>query len=378
MKITNYYFNEQGVSNKELDLHKEDSLILIFGNNMEIFQKVVEQFNSKNILGCSSSGEIVEDQLLEEGLSVTVLEFKDTKVKTSLVHFKDYDDSYNAGVEVMKNLNAEKLKGILVFSEGLNINGSKLVEGMESLNLNNSVIGGGTAGDYLKFNETWVYYNNKKYNNAIVAVGLYGENLNISFGSASGITALGVEKKITSSSKNVLYTIDDKRALDVYKEWFKGFGIEDIEGLLLQCPIEISKNFNQEEGLVRTPIAYNEEEGSVTFTGEIPEGKFLRMMRADVEKMIEASHSAVKSSMEKLNKEKESNVLNLMVSCAGRKALLGTETEDELIEANQITEDANSKQIGFYSYGEFTNVNNKSEFVNQTMTVISIEEKKVA
>lgn len=378
MQVNNYYFNEENVQNVKVENHSNDSLILIFGNNLELFKNVLTKFNSKNIVGCSSSGEIINEELLENGISITVIDFKDTKVKTTLVPFKDYDDSFASGEKVMNNLNQEDLKGVLLFSEGLNINGAKLIEGLESKNNHAAVIGGGTAGDYLEFNETWVYHNGEKVNNAIVAVGLYGKNLNLSFGSSSGIKALGVEKKITKASKNVLYTIDNKRAFDIYSEWFKGFGIHDFEELLLQCPVEISKNFQTEDGLVRTPISYNKEDGSITFTGEIPEGKYLRMMRADINEMIDASNEAVQKSMARLNQDDSNNVLNLIVSCSARKALLGTETEDELIEANMVSEKFKAKQVGFYSYGEFTNVNNKSEFVNQTMTVISIEEKKAA
>ena len=167
--------------------------------------------------------------------------------------------------------------------------------------------------------------------------------------------------------------------MDVYKEWFKGFEIEDFDALLIQCPIEISKNFNKEEGLIRTPIQYNEEEGSVTFTGEIPQGKSLRMMRADIDEMVDASSQAVKDSLSKMEDESDDGkIVNLLISCSGRKALLGSETEDELFDSNKISKDKNSKQVGFYSYGEFTSVNDRSEFVNQTMTVISIKEKKVA
>lgn len=375
MKITKMFCDQSGVWDKDFDIQdSEKNVILVFGNDSDKALELFKKFPKSTMVGCSSSGEIYGDRLREGGLLATFLCFEDVVVSSLSLPFEGYDDSFRVGQKAMSYLNESKnLKGVLVFSEGLTINGAKLAEGMHSSNSQGAVICGGTAGDYFKFEETWVYHQGEKKPNSVVVLGLCGDNVGFNCGSNSGITSLGVEKKITKASKNVLYTMDDKPAFEVYKEWFNGIDT-DMNELLLQCPVEISKNFSQEEGLVRTPISFNEEEGSVTFTGEIPEGKYLRMMRANIDKMIEAAERAAQSSWSKVAAHR-GEVLNLLISCSGRKALLNTEIEEELFESNRMIQGHSAEQVGFYSYGEITQVNKRTEFVNQTMTVVSLYEK---
>jgi len=81
---------------------------------------------------------------------------------------------------------------------------------------------------------------------------------------------IGEEMIITKSDKATVYTIDNKKAINVYKEYL---GDEITSNLLEnagQFPL-IYTDSNVE--IARGIIDYDNENGSITFAGEIPQKK---------------------------------------------------------------------------------------------------------
>ncbi len=64
-----------------------------------------------------------------------------------------------------------------------------------------------------------IYYGIKLYNNSIAAVGLYGKKLSVGYASLGGWDSFGPERLITKSEGNVLYELDGKSALELYKKY---------------------------------------------------------------------------------------------------------------------------------------------------------------
>lgn len=355
----------------------KNTAVLFFGNDYDAFLALKEVYKNAKLVGSSSSGAINGDSL-HEGSLCMVMEMEKTELKTITLNNINYNNSYEYGVTAMSSLmEKENLKGVLLFTEGLDVNGAKVAEGMASVN-SQVKVAGGTAADNLEFVETFVY-SEDKYAKSLVALGFYGDDIEFQLGSQSGVKALGIEKKVTKSENNVLHSLDGEPASEVYKNIFKHKKIEELKSSILECPLIISSDFKKEEGLVRTPILLDEENQTVTFTGEIPEGKSVRFMRADLESMIEASENVSVTSWDKVPVEVQKNdsVLHLLISCSGRKAVLKEDTEDEFYASNKLVKNDKSYQVGFYSYGEYNRVNEEKgvEFLNQTMTATCIYEK---
>ena len=130
---------------------------------------------------------------------------------------------------------------------------------------------------------------------------------------------------------------------------------------------------NSERSLVRTILSVNESEKSMTFAGNLPEGSKVRFMKANFEKLINASATAAESSYDKTNHSPD---LAILISCVGRKLILQERTEDELIAAKKIFGD-HTCITGFYSYGEISPFNTLTncELHNQTMTITTFSEE---
>jgi hypothetical protein len=272
----------------------------------------------------------------------------------------------------MSKFNPAGLKHVFVLSDGLNVNGTALVQGIRSTLPKDVNVTGGLAGDGADFKSTWVIdKNGQAQSNMITAIGFYGEHIHIGYGSLGGWDSFGIERSVTKSEKNVLYEIDKQPALQLYKS-FLGDQAKDLPASGLLFPLSIRTEI-LDEPLVRTILAVNEEEQSLTFAGDIPEGSFVKLMKANVDRLIEGAGGAAQVSVKPLDgKDVEFAIL---ISCVGRKLVLKQLVEEE-VEAVQDILGQQAVLTGFYSYGELAPFlkDAKCELHNQTMTITTFTE----
>ena len=137
----------------------------------------------------------------------------------------------------------------------------------------------------------------------------------------------------------------------------------------LRFPMSVRSNVHSSP-LIRTLLAIDEEEQSLTFAGDIPNGGLCRLMKTNMDSLIE--HAGIAAEASKMEHDEE--FLVLLVSCVGRRLVLGQLCEEEL---EIIREILGQKAIitGFYSYGELSEVGeSRCTLHNQTMTLVSIYE----
>lgn len=374
------FTKDKGWSSEIPDLDSENTLIIIFSAPEYIqcpapIKELAEHYPNSKIIGCSSAGEIVAGLIKDHSLSVAIIKFEKTSIKETSVTIADVSHSFNSGKDISSALNQENLRGIFVLAEGLNINGSELVRGLNEINKEDIVITGGLAGDGDQFKQTWIIVDGKIVTNSIVAIGFYGDNIRMGHGSKGGWNIFGTERRITRSKNNVLYELDGKPALDLYKKYLgeKASGLP-ASGLLF--PLAIRSDTNDPKQLVRTILAINEQEDSLTFAGNMPMGYLAQLMRANFDRLItgakEAGELILKNS--KINQNNSAPLLLIAVSCVGRRLLLGERTEEETDSVLKLFPEG-TQQVGFYSYGEISPYSKGScDLHNQTMTLTSISE----
>ncbi len=205
----------------------------------------------------------------------------------------------------------------------------------------------------------------------VIAIGFYGKNLIIGHGSLGGWDEFGHERIITKSDQNVLFQIDNKNALDLYKQYLGDY-VNELPGSALLFPLSIRIN-GSDKNLVRTILSVNEENKSMTFAGNLPEGSKVRLMKANFDKLIEASSTAAENSFSSIKGSKPN--LAILISCVGRKLVLQERIEEEVEAAKDVLGN-NATITGFYSYGEISpfNKSTQCELHNQTMTITTFTE----
>ncbi|MDX2250407.1 MAG: FIST N-terminal domain-containing protein [Bacteroidia bacterium] len=383
MKIQQFLWEPATGWNPALPVHDTDTqLVLFFGGKNALASGVIYEtldqcFPESEHVGCTTSGEIYEEEVFDESVVVSAISFEKTPIKVESVQFSATKDSFSAGNILGEKLISDGLKAVFVLSDGHQVNGSELVQGLTDALGSEVVITGGLAGDGARFEETLVSHNHKPEPGRIVAIGFYGDAIQVGHGSVGGWDTFGPERTITRSKKNVLYELDGKSALELYKTYL-GSEAEKLPGSALQFPLAIRKNGQSGSGTVRTILSINEQDGAMVFAGDMPEGHVAQLMMANFDRLVDGAAEAAKyASMESLSKT-EGDKLAILVSCVGRKIVLGQRTADEVEAVGEVLEDNLGKisRIGFYSYGEISpHVEVGScELHNQTMTITYFSE----
>ncbi len=257
-----------------------------------------------------------------------------------------------------------------LLSDGLHVNGSEIVKGINSKLSQDVPCTGGLAGDAANFEKTLVGLNSAPKENQIVAVGFYGDNLEVGYGSVGGWDNFGAERLVTRSEGNVLYELDGESALDLYKMYL-GDKASELPGSGLLFPLGM-KFDEDSDTIVRTVLAVDDEANSMTFAGDIPEGSYVRLMKADFDKLIEGANLAAEHTTQKGG---DGDKLAVLISCVGRKLILGPRVDEEVEAVQDVLGEA-ATVTGFYSYGEISPVveSSRCELHNQTMTITTFAE----
>jgi hypothetical protein len=349
------------------------NLVMVFGQRALLssddrFNEIQQFYPNSQIVSCSTSGDILDIEVSDDTIVVTAIEFEKTIIKTAILHIEDTSKSHEAGINITNQLKGEGLKHIFVLSDGLKVNGSELVKGMNEASPDGVVVTGGLAGDGANFEETIVGLNATPTPGNIVAVGFYGDQLKVGYGSQGGWDAFGPERVVTKSNANVLYELDNESALALYKTYL-GDKSSGLPGTGLLFPLSI-KATPSSPSVVRTILAVDENENSITFAGDIPEGAIVQLMKASFDKLVDGALDA--AELVEQNGEPE---LAILVSCVGRKIVLGPRIEEEVEEVQSVFGE-NTKITGFYSYGELapTQTSKNCELHNQTMTITTFNE----
>lgn len=331
----------------------------------------MESFPKSIFIGCSSAGEIFHNTVNDNSISMAIAKFEKTKLSTCTTDVTTASNSRHAGRTIANNLLSDDLKAIFLLSDGLNINGSELVKGFNDILPRNVIVTGGLAGDGEKFESTWVLKDKCPTQNCVSAVGFYGNNISIQTGYKGGWDEFGPERTVTKSSENILFTLDNKPALELYKMYLGELASElPSSGLLF--PLSIRKNTQDNTDLVRTILAIDEDKQSLTFAGDIPEGYLAKLMKANFDNIIEGASVAAKRTN---STNIDSATLTICISCVGRRLILKDRVEEELEASLEILPN-NTQLVGYYSYGEISPnfVNQDCDLHNQTMTLTVINE----
>lgn len=379
MKIEQSIYTSEKNWEKKSDQNIESKAQLIFAfgsrtllKNDTALSQLSKQYPNAQIVGCSTSGEIYKTQAIDNHIISTAVWFENSTLGVVKESIHDMENSYDVGAKLASKLNKTNLNHVMVFSEGLNINGSELTKGLNNELHNTVSITGGLAGDADLFNETVIIHNEEVLSNQVLAIGFYGNKLKVGYGSMGGWDSFGVDREVTKAKSNILYELDGQPALELYKRYL-GSHAAHLPASALLFPLSL-KLKDSNNSLVRTVLSVNEEDGSMIFAGDIPEGSIVRLMKSNFDSLVEGASGA--AEMAKTSLDNMDADLAILISCVGRKLVLKHRIEDEL---EAITDVIGDKPAitGFYSYGEICPIkpfDQRCELHNQTMTITLFKE----
>lgn len=357
-------------------LDSERTLVIVFGASKYIeapepIHEIGRAYPNSHLIGCSSSGEIIGSGLSDDSLAVGVIQFEHTSLATATTSIQSSGASYAAGKSIAQQLNRPSLRGVLILSDGLKVNGSELVRGLNEVLPPSVVVTGGLAGDGSQFKRTWVIKDGLPHSGFITAVGFYGDRIKIGHGSKGGWDIFGLERLVTRSEGNILYELDGKPALQLYKEYL-GERASGLPATALLFPLALRASASDQKSIVRTILAVDEANQAMIFAGDIPQGYLAQLMKANFDRLIDGASQA--ALMTRHQQNSPTPILSIAISCVGRRLILGERTEEELAATLEVLPEG-TQQIGFYSYGEISPyASGHCDLHNQTMTLTTISE----
>lgn len=346
--------------------------VLAFGSREllpQAFPYLRSTYPSAQIVTGTTSGDILDTEVSDDRVTVTGVSFETTRITAASADIADAGDSYATGSQLASELQAEDLAHVFVLSDGQRVNGSELARGFNETLPEGTILTGGLAGDGTLFECTLVGLNAAPSDGRVVAVGFYGKQLEVGFGCAGGWSPFGPVRTVTRSEANILHELDSQFALDLYKRYL-GKHASKLPGSALRFPLALL----QDDGrtIVRTILSVDEDAQTMTFAGDVPEGSKVRFMRASYEDLVDGAAEAATGANRGLSGQAE---LAILVSCVGRRIVLGQRTEEETEAVREVI-GAPAVLTGFYSYGELAPAEHAHlcELHNQTMTITTMRE----
>ena len=356
------------------------SLVFYFGTRQMLacgarYEELREMFPAAHILGCSTGGQINNSDISDDEIVAAAISFNATRLRLVCQDISDPKQSRDCGKSIGRSLSGDDLAGIFVLSDGLNVNGSELVSGLVAAIGPDVPLTGGLAGDGADFAETLVGGDCVPRARMVVGIGFYGSAIRIGHGSAGGWDLFGPRRQVTKSIGNVLFELDGEPALDLYERYL---GPEDSKGLpgsALLFPIQVHDAGRPDSAVVRTVLAVDHKARSMTFAGDVPQGWTAQLMHGNFDRLAEGAADAARQARVSLDASEGDHQFSILISCIGRRLLMGQRTSDEA-EAAGVELGTNTLRLGFYSYGEISPHAESGicELHNQTMTVTSFAE----
>ena len=354
----------------------EADLVFVFGSREPLeegsaLEQIVECFPNAQIVGCSTAGEIQGTEATDDTIVATAMSFESSRVRSAHVKLANHPSSTAAGSALIESLPQEGLRHVVVLSDGSVVNGSDLVVGLRQAIPPGVQVTGGLAGDAQRFERTLVVHGNRAVAGQVIAVGLYGDDLRIGYGSLGGWDPFGPERLITRSEGNVLFELDGHSALDLYRKYLGPYA-KDLPTSSFLFPLGL-RGEDGEEGIVRTVLTIDEEKGAMIFAGDMPQGQYARLMKANFDRLIAGAELAATNSTEGMGGSPAT--FALLISCVGRRVVLKQRVEEELEGVRRVLGN-NVALAGFYSYGEISpfSADTSCRLHNQTMTITTLAE----
>lgn len=355
-------------------LDSSETLVLVFGSkhyrdDPAALAELRRAYPRSHLIGCSTAGEIFGSDVNDDSLSVAVMQLEKSSLRSTVMEIDSAAESFAVGAQLAARMEDEDLRGVFVLSDGLGVNGTSLVRGLSSGLSKDVALTGGLAGDGARFESTWVSHGDAPRKGQVVALGMYGKHLRIGHGSRGGWDIFGLERRVTKSSGNVLFELDGRPALDLYKEYL-GDRASGLPATALLFPLSLRKDAQDPSPVVRTVLAVDEGARSMTFAGDVPEGALAQLMRANFDRLVGGAQGAAQM----VAPSASGDVLAIAISCVGRRLVLGERIEEE-VEATLAALPERTQQVGFYSYGEISShTDGTCDLHNQTMTLTTISE----
>ncbi len=362
-----FYLNKKELEkfvSKNAIVDNDKILIQIFtsitdSNRLSLLIKNVKAlFSLATIIGATTDGEICSGEISIGKTVISITQFKKSKLYCAISTNKD---SYKRGEELAKKLNQKDTKVAIVFSDGINTNGERLLKGIASIN-KNMIISGGMAGDNGKLRQTFLL-TKKGITPQYSAIGVAISNRDLLVKTSFSFNWIPIGKKmvVTKSKDNRVYTIDNIATQEIYRHYLG----EEVSKRLPVIGIEFPLLIKKDNQYIARAVIKKHNDGSLSFAGDLKVGSSVRFGHGD--------SSMILFDRQRIFRELSKNSIEsiFIYSCMARRRFIPILIKREIEPLEGI-----APTSGFFTYGEFYTQSNSYKLFNETMTILALSEYK--
>jgi len=336
-----------------------------------LLDRLMETWPKLELIGCTTDGEISSELGFCED-SIALVLFCDVEIHAGigLGLSKSNQQACQDAAEMARAKCGSAPSLCITTPESLTSNGELTVKNLQAALGEGVPLFGGIAADQWRFKATYQFYGNQLFQDAVPLL-LFSGDLAFSYGVASGWKPIGEAAVVTKAEGNLVYQIDQMTAMDYYRRYL-GSAAVPTGGF----PLAILGPEGNIEYLRSSMENYDLEQGSITYYGDVPQGSKVQITVADRNAIIEGCSQSLDLALERFPEGAQLQVA-ICVSCAARKLLLGTKTEEE---SKLIAQKLGPQlpMIGFYSYGEVAPSlldEDRAQFHNETFVTLLLGSK---
>ncbi|HRX92958.1 MAG TPA: FIST N-terminal domain-containing protein, partial [Chitinophagaceae bacterium] len=333
------------------------------------------------IFGATTAGEFIDGEIEEGSIAIMLLDMDPAYFRMEFIETNKetaFEDAKKLGVTGKEAFNNP---AFIIATGGIALGGEQFVEGISqgfgttaTSTEREVTVFGGKAGDDLVLEATFVFTNGRSSDNAIIALIIDKDKIDVSGIATCGWNAIGTTKTVTKSEGDIVYTIDDKPALDMLMNYL-GVEIkqEDDKEIVTflsswYYPLELERE--NKDPVIRTAMFANSKDRSLICSGNVPQGSKIKFaMPPDfdsIDKVVEDCKGL------KENTQQQADAL-IIFSCVSRHLSFGMVVKEEIEQVQKIW---NAPMAGFFTYGEYgKSKNGKYEYHNNACCLVALKEK---
>lgn len=358
---------------KSMDDSFQPTLAIVFIADDYERTAITTLLSEKNIkiFGASTGSNFIDEDIESGATVILLLDINPEYFRLEIKSTDSVSTKENAE-QIAKTAKAVfKQPSFLIISGGLTTDGDQIIEGIENVCGKGTTIFGGLAADGLKMERTYVFTNDTLTDKGLLALIFDEEKIELNGVAVGGWKPIGIDRVITKSDGNIVYSIDDEPALSFIKRYagLKDLNADNALNFLLASNFQLQLQRENKHPVMRTPMWANIDDGSIVFAGSLPQGSKVKLSLLPGFEVIDAT----KTEFLKYQKEKPEVDALIIFSCAGRQITLGPYVSEEVDGIKNIW---NAPLVGFFCYGEIGKVvSGQHEFHNMTCSLATLKEK---
>lgn len=366
------------------DLGGDADLVLLFataGHDQEaLLEGVRSVLGDAPLAGCTGEGVISKAGSDEGTHAVSVMAVASDRMTFHTLSARGLEQaSDKAGLSLAQQVADldpdDTARALLLFTDGLTVNSTTLLETLHAHLPTDLPVVGGLAGELMKLERTWQYHDDQAFSDGASAVLVRGD-ATVETGVSHGCTPMGLEREVTRAEANMVYEIDGKPAFDVFKEYVDDdpdeLRPEDIVHMCLGERLPPDEAAGYSDYIIRTPLGLDADTGGLHFPVEIPEGTAVQMTRREPDRIRDEAGRLARDL--KQRRGDRAPDLLLQFDCAGRGRILFGERTDPMAMAPIRDVFGGVPLVGFHTYGELAPLGGRPRFHNYTVALCAIYE----